>query len=100
MHSDPSFAARAGFERPILHGLCTYGFTGRALLHTLCDSDPRRFGGMSGRFTRPVVPGDVLEVQIWLEDRGARYRTKSSAGPDARAEVVIDAGVFRFADLA
>ncbi len=43
LHSDPSFAALGGFDRPILHGLCTYGFTGRALLHTLCGGDPARF---------------------------------------------------------
>jgi acyl dehydratase len=98
LHSDPSFAARAGFERPILHGLCTYGFTGRALLHALCDSDPSRFGRMSGRFTRPVTPGDTLEVQIWLEEGGARYRTISGAGTSA--ETAIDAGEFRFAEPA
>ena len=43
LHSDPTFAAMGGFDRPILHGLCTYGFTGRALLHTLCGSEPARF---------------------------------------------------------
>lgn len=95
LHSDPSFAALAGFERPILHGLCTYGFTGRALLHALCGSDPRRFGSMSGWFTRPVLPGDTLDVQIWLHDGGARYRT--SAGSRRGTNVTIDAGDFRFA---
>ena len=95
LHSDPSFAALAGFERPILHGLCTYGFTGRALLHALCESDPRRFGSMSGRFTRPVLPGDTLDVEIWRDDGGARYRT--SAGARQGTNVTIDAGDFRFA---
>ena len=52
LHSDPTFAKRAGFDRPILHGLCTYGFTGRALLHTACGSDPARFGAMRARFSR------------------------------------------------
>ena len=42
LHTDPAFAAMGGFDRPILHGLCTYGFTGRALLHALCDGDPSR----------------------------------------------------------
>lgn len=100
LHSDPSFAALAGFERPILHGLCTYGFTGRALLHSICDSDPCRFGSMSGRFTRPVVPGDTLEVEIWAEDGGARYRTTSSTGSDVGVNVAIDSGAFRFAEAA
>ncbi|MGH9060139.1 MAG: MaoC/PaaZ C-terminal domain-containing protein [Acidimicrobiales bacterium] len=87
LHSDPAFAARAGFERPILHGLCTYGFTGRALLHTLCDSDPGRFRGMEGRFSAPVYPGDLLTVSMWVDDEGAVFRTETQRG-----QVVIDAG--------
>ncbi|MCY3925015.1 MAG: MaoC/PaaZ C-terminal domain-containing protein [bacterium] len=75
LHSDPAFAALAGFDRPILHGLCTYGFTGRALLHAVCDGDPERFGGMYGRFTAPVFPGDRLDVHIWTEGDRAWYRT-------------------------
>lgn len=88
LHSDPKFAALAGFPRPILHGLCTYGFSGRALLHTLCGSDPGRFLSMSGRFSKPVFPGDDLTVHIWeLGDGDAYYRTSTQSG-----EVVIDAG--------
>jgi acyl dehydratase len=95
LHSDPVFAKRAGFDRPILHGLCTYGFTGRALLHRLCGSDPERFGSMSGRFTRPVIPGDTLDISIWREEGGARFRTTTSGGA-----VAIDAGVFRASRIA
>ena len=95
LHSDPVFARRAGFERPILHGLCTYGFTGRALLHTLCGSDPHRFGKMAGRFTRPVEPGDILDVSIWREGERARYRTTTRRGA-----VAIDWGTFEFARAA
>ena len=62
LHVDPKFAARGGFSQPILHGLCTYGVTGRALLQVLCDYDPARFGAMSaGRFSRPVLPGEPLD---------------------------------------
>ena len=71
LHSDPSFAALAGFDRPILHGLCTYGFTGRALLHALCDSDAARFTSMEGRFSSPVFPGEELTVEMW-DDRRRR----------------------------
>ncbi len=92
LHSDPAFARRAGFDRPILHGLCTYGFTGRALLHALCGSDPGKFGKMAGRFTRPVEPGDTLDVAIWREEGGARYRTTTRRGV-----VAIDWGSFKFA---
>jgi acyl dehydratase len=87
LHSDPAFAAMGGFDRPILHGLCTYGFTGRALLHALCDSDPARFAGMEGRFSSPVLPGEALTVKMWSDDGGAVYQT---CGEDGR--VVIDSG--------
>ncbi|MGH9063141.1 MAG: MaoC/PaaZ C-terminal domain-containing protein [Acidimicrobiales bacterium] len=92
LHSDPGFAALAGFERPILHGLCTYGFTGRALLHALCDSDPARLLSMEGRFSAPVYPGDLLTVSMWRDDDGAAFVTETQRG-----EVVIDAGHCRLA---
>ena len=87
LHSDPTFAAAAGFDKPILHGLCTYGFTGRALLHALCDSDPDRFGGMGGRFKSPVVPGETLEVHAWEEDGRVIFQTRVGD------RVVFDNGV-------
>jgi len=67
LHSDPAFAAMGGFDRPILHGLCTYGFTGRALLHTLADGDPAKVRAMSGRFSNPVFPGEALTVNMWVD---------------------------------
>ena len=88
LHSDPEFAKMAGFPKPILHGLCTYGFTGRALLHSLCDSDPSRFTSMEGRFSKPVFPGDSLTVKIWVDGNEAFYRTETQNADD----VVIDAG--------
>lgn len=87
LHSDPAFAARAGFPRPILHGLCTYGVTGRALLHTLAGSDPARFAAMSGRFSAPVFPGEALTVSMWVDGDRARFRTAKDDGT-----VVIDRG--------
>ena len=97
LHSDPTFAKRAGFDRPILHGLCTYGFTGRALVHTVCASDTSRFGSMRARFSRPTMPGDTLTISVWdIGDRapGAyRFRTETQRG-----ETVIDAGLFRVAE--
>ncbi len=65
LHSDQSFAEAAGFPKPILHGLCSYGFTGRALLHAMCDGDTSRFKGMDARFSTPVMPGDQLDVKVW-----------------------------------
>jgi acyl dehydratase len=75
LHSDPAFAARAGFPKPILHGLCTYGFTGRALLHAVCGSDPARVRQIEGRFSHPVMPGDTLDVRIWVDGNEAIFQT-------------------------
>lgn len=88
LHSDPTFAAMAGFDKPILHGLCTFGFTGRALLHARCDSDTDRFGSMGGRFKSPVMPGERLDVHMW--DVGDQTLFQTRVGD----RVVFDAGVF------
>jgi acyl dehydratase len=79
-----------GFDRPILHGLCTYGFTGRALLHSLCGSDPARFGHIEGRFTSPVLPGEALTVRAWQTGDGAAVFTTSVGD-----RLVIDQGLLR-----
>ena len=88
LHSDPTFAAAAGFDKPILHGLCTFGVTGRALLHSLCDSDPGRFGSMGGRFKSPVLPGERLDVHMWEEGDEVLFQTRVGD------RVVFDSGVF------
>ena len=88
LHSDPAFAEMAGFDTPILHGLCTFGFTGRALLHTRCDSDPDGFGSMSGRFKSPVIPGERLDVHMWHD--GPRTLFQTVVGD----RVVFGSGVF------
>jgi acyl dehydratase len=80
-----------GFDKPILHGLCSFGFTGRALLHTLCGSDPERFQMMAARFSKPVFPGEDLTVSIWVTGEGsAVFRTSTPGG------VVIDGGRFTY----
>jgi len=92
LHADPQFAAMGGFDRPILHGLCTYGFTGRALLASLCDGDPARFRSMYGRFSSPVLPGESLTVNVWRTGDGqAVYQTQGSDG-----RVVLDKGTCAF----
>jgi acyl dehydratase len=91
LHSDKQFSDVGGFPKPILHGLCTYGFTGRALLADLCDNDPARFRSMEGRFTSPVLPGEALTVNIWRTGDGeAIFQTQ---GGDGR--IVLDAGLCR-----
>ena len=91
LHSDPSFSAMGGFEKPILHGLCTYGFTGRGLLNALCDGEAGRFKSMNARFSKPVIPGDTLTVSMWVDGSEALFRTTNQDG-----DVEIDQGVFRF----
>lgn len=91
LHSDPKFAAMGGFDKPILHGLCTFGFTGRALLHAMCGSDPQRFVSMAARFSKPVLPGQELTVSIWDDGSGrALFQTATDSG------VVIDGGVLTY----
>ncbi|MBT95751.1 MAG: enoyl-CoA hydratase [Acidimicrobiaceae bacterium] len=89
LHSDPSFAALGGFSKPILHGLCTYGFTGRALVHLACDGDPEKFKSMDGRFSSPVIPGEKLEVHVWEDEGDFKFRTI------AGDRVVLDNGVLQ-----
>ncbi len=99
LHADPKFAARGGFSRPILHGLCTYGVTGRALLHAVCGSDPARFRSMYGRFSRPVLPGDTLVVSIWLPQDASTDQPGGTALFQTATEdgqVVIDRGRLQF----
>ena len=87
LHSDPSFAALGGFPKPILHGLCTYGFTGRALVHLACDGNPDNFKSMDGRFSSPVIPGETLEVHVWEDGDNFKFRTM------AGDRVVLDNGI-------
>ena len=77
LHIDPEVAAAGGFKAPILHGLCTYGFAGRAILAGLCAGDPSRLKRLDVRFTTPVFPGETLETQIWRTGEGtASFRTR------------------------
>jgi acyl dehydratase len=92
LHADPKFAAMGGFDKPILHGLCTYGFTGRGLLRALCDGDSSRFRSMYGRFSSPVLPGEELTVKVWRTGSGeAVFQTEGSDG-----RVVLDKGTCTF----
>ena len=91
LHTDPSFAAIGGFDRPILHGLCTYGFTGRALLAELAGNDVTKFHHIEGRFSSPVMPGDALTVRAWRTGDGEAVFTTSVGD-----RVVIDQGLVRF----
>ena len=68
LHSDPEFASAAGFPRPILHGLCTYGMTCKAMVDALLDGDTARVGSYGARFAGVVFPGETLKASVWKED--------------------------------
>jgi acyl dehydratase len=70
IHIDPDFAKMAGFERPFMHGLCTYGFVGRAILRTLCGGDPARLSSFAARFADQVYFGDTIITKIWRAGAG------------------------------
>ncbi|MCI5074192.1 MaoC family dehydratase [Oricola sp.] len=70
IHADPQKAKKAGFDRPILHGLCTYGMIGRALIATACGKDVSRLRAFGGRFSAPGYPGETIRVDIWDEGDG------------------------------
>jgi acyl dehydratase len=67
LHADPAFAESVGYERPILHGLCTFGYAGRAVVSRVCDGDPARLKSLRGQFSKPVFPGETLVVRGWTE---------------------------------
>jgi acyl dehydratase len=74
LHADLDVAKAAGFPRPILHGLGTFGVVGHALLKSVCNYDPSRFTAMSGRFSAPVFPGETIRTEIWRDGNVASFR--------------------------
>jgi acyl dehydratase len=76
LHADPKVAAAAGFPRPILHGLCTFGVAGRALLRACCGNDQTKLKSIDVRFTAPVFPGETIRTEIWLEPGAASFRAR------------------------
>jgi acyl dehydratase len=88
LHADPSIARAAGFDAPILHGLCTYGIACRAILITICDYDFTLINGFQARFSAPVYPGDVLTTDMWQERNVVSFRCHVKS----RKSVVLNNG--------
>lgn len=93
LHADPEYARQAGYSRPILHGLCSYGVAALSLIGELCDGDAARLKQIDCRFTAPVYPGEVIETSVWVESPGvASFR----CAVVARRATVIDNGYAEF----
>ena len=87
LHIDPEFAKKAGYDKPFMHGLCSYGFVGRAVLHSLCDGDPERFVSLEGRFAERVEFGDHILTKIWRTGDGeALLRAETQDGKIALSQ--------------
>jgi acyl dehydratase len=89
LHSDPDVAKRAGFPRPILHGLCTYGITCRAVLQAITGYDPEQILSHQARFSAPVFPGDVITVDLWKDAKQISFEARVKA----RSVTVIKNGL-------
>ena len=89
LHIDPAVARSAGFDRPILHGLCTYGVVGRGLLEALCANDGTLVRRMDARFSSPVYPGETMRLEIWRHGPG---RAAFRAYAEERGVLVLNNG--------
>lgn len=82
LHIDPEFSKVAGHKTPILHGLCTLGFSVRAILLSYADNDSSLFKAVKARFTKPTIPGQTLEIQMWQNENRIHFKT-----------VIVDSGI-------
>jgi len=76
LHANPKVAAAGGFKTPILHGLCTYGVAGRALVKACCGGDPARLKSMQVRFSAPVFPGETIRTEMWPDGNRVSFRAR------------------------
>ncbi len=76
LHADPGVAKVAGFKAPILHGLCTLGVSGHAVLKTYCDYDTAKFKSLRLRFSAPVYPGETIRTEMWQDGLNISFRAR------------------------
>lgn len=95
-HIDPAAARRSGFPRPILHGLCTWGIVGRAVLRGGCENDPDRVEALEGRFSAPVFPGETIVTRLWLDGPDVAFEARVAG----RETVVLKNGYCRLRTIA
>ena len=96
LHVDQEFAKMAGFEKPIMHGLCTYGYSCRSLINSLTRGEPEKVRRLKCRFSRPLYPGDPIKIQIWKTDYNhAVWKTVNAK----TGEDIITNGLFEFGEI-
>ena len=93
LHADPKAAAAGGFKTPILHGLCTYGVAGRAVVKGCCGGDPARLTGLQVRFSSPVYPGETIRTEMWPNGSQVSFRARAVE----RDVVVLNNGLAKLA---
>src|SRR5262245_10204416 len=91
LHADPKAAAAGGFRTPILHGLCTFGVAGRALVKACCGGDPARLKSMQVRFSAPVFPSETIRIEMWPDGERISFRARAAE----RDVVVLNNGLAR-----
>lgn len=91
LHADPAFASKVGYERPILHGLCSFGMCARAVVDSACGGNGDALKSISARMSRPVFPGELLEVEIWRDGEVVQFEARVAE----RDVVVISGGTAR-----
>lgn len=96
LHVDPAFARMAGFEKPIMHGLCTFGFACRALTASLAPGEPEKVRRIACRFSQPLYPGEPVKTLIWKTGEGRALWQTVHSGTGA---IVIDRGIFEYGDM-
>ena len=89
LHSDPNFAKMAGYPKPILHGLCSYGVACRSIVETLCEKDSKKLKKFNVRFSSPVFPGETIVTEMWKKDDEIHFQSKVKE----RDKVVLKNGV-------
>ena len=93
LHSDPNFAKAAGFPKPILHGLCTYGVACRSIVKTACDNDVKKLKSFNCRFSSPVFPGETIVTEMWKNGNGINFQSKVKE----RDKIILKNGVSEIA---